>query len=119
MFTVLLIIALTNALTFMVMRLYCVRKIAYGQIQVAKTQAPLMSGRHLPAVPICGCGHAFSFHSPTEEHKPCKYMNRGKYQTFDKRTMNRVFGGWYEGEKCSCVQYVGPLPLPEFMALEA
>lgn len=93
-----------------------------GQRRVRKTTDPVLGypelQRRLPAVPVCGCGHSLSFHSPTETHRPCQHRERGRYRTYESTTLHNFLGGWTDDTKCSCVHYIGPEPLPEFMALE-
>jgi hypothetical protein len=54
--------------------------------------------------PLCGCGHHRSYHS--EGHK-CTF-NVERYSTAR---------GTYR-DTCSCSEYVGPQPLPEYYAPE-
>lgn len=58
--------------------------------------------------PVCGCAHHFSFHDP--ETKACHGMMDGdpvKYNEWDRATA-------WEQIPCTCRQYSGPEPLPEF-----
>jgi hypothetical protein len=52
--------------------------------------------------PICGCGHHFSYHSPTK--KDCRAFVYPNW-------LARLIG---DSEVCQCQQYVGPEPLPEY-----
>lgn len=74
--------------------------------------------RRLPAVPICGCGHAMSFHDPEHPHKQCRYTASKKYTKMDSKLANKVFGGYWDIDYCACLKYIGPEPVPDFMALE-
>lgn len=57
-----------------------------------------------PVEPRCGCGHHRSYH---RDGGKCSY-NVDRYSTAR---------GTYR-DTCSCGQYVGPEPLPEFFAPE-
>jgi hypothetical protein len=59
--------------------------------------------------PICGCGHHYSFH---QDGRECKDTNRRTvYSKVGHDCGKRDF-------PCTCVQYTGPLPVPEFFAAE-
>ena len=54
-----------------------------------------------PVQPICGCKHNVSYHDPkTSECHGRVYCGEGRY------------------EDCTCKQYSGPQPIPEFYAPE-
>lgn len=59
-----------------------------------------------PPLPICGCGHHYSFHHKT--HLDCRAT---VYSSLMSRLLN-------DDETCQCQQYVGPTPLPEYYAPE-
>ena len=60
--------------------------------------------------PICGCGHHHSFHEPATGI--CKGVNRQtKYSNGGSNLGTHPF-------PCTCQQYSGPQPLPEFYATE-
>lgn len=60
-----------------------------------------------PGAPICGCEHHFSMHDP--ETKQCHAPNVKNAYHHDER------GEWVP-IACSCRQYSGPEPLPEYYA---
>lgn len=82
--------------------------------------AGILIGRFLPgpgrsgrsaleeAKPLCGCGHAPSFH---DEKGRCHALN--EVARWDR-------GKWagIESVPCSCQKYTGPEPLPAFYAPE-
>ncbi|GAA2760119.1 hypothetical protein F4554_000326 [Actinopolymorpha rutila] len=82
--------------------------------------AGILIGRFLPGLgrsrrsalgevkPLCGCGHASSFH---EERGRCHALNE----------VTRWDGGRWAGIEsvpCNCQKYTGPEPLPAFYAPE-
>lgn len=54
-----------------------------------------------PPQPICGCQHHHSYHDPKTSE--CH---------------GRVYVGMSTYEDCTCKQYSGPVPLPEYVAQE-
>ena len=67
-----------------------------------------------PPKPVCGCKHHHSFHDP--QTGECHGMMKGKEIEFDKY-QSRTAVGW-ERIPCTCRQYSGPVPLPEFSVHE-
>ena len=64
--------------------------------------------------PVCGCGHHHSYHDPKTSE--CHGQVRGKAIKFtDYASRDPV--AW-EQVQCSCRQYSGPVPIPEFYAPE-
>lgn len=59
--------------------------------------------------PICGCGHHFSSHDP--KTKACNAKVQRKVHQGGAFMHN-------EYKPCSCLQYVGPLPIDTFYAPE-
>lgn len=60
--------------------------------------------------PICGCGHHFSFHTPTTG--VCKGTDRRvKYSAGGSNLGPHDF-------PCGCQTYAGPTPMPEYFAPE-
>jgi hypothetical protein len=55
-----------------------------------------------PAKPVCGCEHELSFHDPKTGECHSKMLIPGY--------------GW--NNDCTCRQYTGPEPLPEYYAPE-
>ena len=54
-----------------------------------------------PVKPVCGCDHHHSYHDPaTGECHGRVYVGMGAY------------------ENCTCKQYSGPVPMPEYYAPE-
>lgn len=49
--------------------------------------------------PICGCGHHICYH---HDGQSCWHGRASKYETGD----------------CGCQKYIGPEPVPEYIALE-
>ncbi len=63
-----------------------------------------------PPEPICGCTHHHSFHEPATGI--CRGVNRHtKYSNGGSNLGIHSF-------PCTCQQYSGPTPLPEFFATE-
>ena len=65
-----------------------------------------------PPEPVCGCGHHHSYHDPATGE--CHGQTKGDPIKFD-------IGGYataYKQVQCSCKQYSGAVPLPEFYAPE-
>lgn len=64
-----------------------------------------------PPKPVCGCKHHHSFHDPGSgkchglADKPTHFTTTGKPIAWAK-------------VPCTCRQYSGPVPLPEYMAQE-
>jgi hypothetical protein len=64
-----------------------------------------------PPKPFCGCGHHHSFHDPAAGQ--C-------HATVEVATHWDSYGNerkWRQ-DPCTCKQYSGPVPLPEFYAPE-
>jgi hypothetical protein len=62
--------------------------------------------------PICGCDHHHSYHDPKTGE--CHGLVQGdpvRYNEYDRPMA-------WEQVQCSCKQYSGPQPLPEFYAPE-
>jgi hypothetical protein len=65
-----------------------------------------------PPRPFCGCGHHHGFHDPkTGECHGLMNGNPLQYDSWDAPTA-------YEQIPCTCRQYSGPVPLPEYVAQE-
>jgi hypothetical protein len=62
--------------------------------------------------PVCGCGHHHGFHDPKTGE--CHGMMNGKPVRYN--TWNEPMA--YEKVPCTCRQYSGPVPMPEFYAPE-
>jgi len=61
-----------------------------------------------PVQPICGCDHHHSYHDPKTGEvrgKPLQYDAYGYTTTWGKA-------------QCTCKQYSGPVPVPEYYAPE-
>jgi len=79
-------------------------------IGAAVYAAGLFTSRFLPArkrgpkpvEPVCGCGHHHGFHDP--QTGEC----HGKM----------LIPGYGHNHPCTCRQYSGPVPLPEYIAPE-
>ena len=67
-----------------------------------------------PVKPVCGCGHHHSYHDPKTAE--CHGMMDGKAIEFDDYA-SRSPVAW-EQVPCTCRQYSGPQPVPEFYAPE-
>lgn len=59
-----------------------------------------------PPKPVCGCGHSVSFHAVGAE--ACAWTGDRHYRS----------GVGPVTPRCTCLKYVGPMPLPEFFAQE-
>jgi hypothetical protein len=68
-----------------------------------------------PPRPVCGCGHNLAHHEVAAAGgSACHAQVRGaitKWNAYGEAI------GWMMG-RCSCKQYTGPTPLPEFFAPE-
>jgi hypothetical protein len=64
-----------------------------------------------PVEPICGCGHGIHDHDP--DTKSCHAQT--KAYRYDRIEEREVFNKYVP---CTCRQYTGPTPLPEFFATE-
>jgi len=67
-----------------------------------------------PVKPFCGCEHHYSYHEPAAIGAPtvCHAQVKGQITKWDG------YGtacGW-EMLQCTCKQYTGPEPLPEYYA---
>jgi hypothetical protein len=60
--------------------------------------------------PVCGCGHHHSYHDP--ETGICNHTKR--LITYEDAYTTK----YGDSLKCSCEQYSGPQPMPEFFAPE-
>ena len=58
-----------------------------------------------PVEPLCGCDHHHSYHDPKTGE--CHGRNQIGY-----------WASQYHYEPCTCRQYSGPVPVPEFYAPE-
>jgi hypothetical protein len=58
-----------------------------------------------PARPVCGCDHDHAYHDP--QTSQC----HGRVEI-------GYWGSQYHYEDCTCRQYSGPLPMPEYFAPE-
>lgn len=57
--------------------------------------------------PTCGCGHHYSFHNKEDGcHFTITYYNQGRMGVRSVLTT------------CTCVQYIGPEPLPRVISIE-
>jgi hypothetical protein len=63
-------------------------------------------------VAVCGCSHHHSFHDPTTSE--CHALMNGNPVKFNSWKEPTAF----EQVRCTCRQYSGPVPLPEFFAPE-
>lgn len=59
-----------------------------------------------PVRPICGCNHSISFHA--DGKGPCAWVGEKHYRS----------GVGTVTPKCTCLTYVGPVPMPELYAPE-
>jgi hypothetical protein len=66
-----------------------------------------------PVEPICGCDHHRSFHDP--QTGQCHGLMRGNPLRYDEDWNTPTA---YKQVPCTCRQYSGPVPLPEFYAPE-
>lgn len=66
--------------------------------------------------PVCGCGHNLAHHEPGEggSASACRMQVKGKITRWNQWS---EAVGW-EMTPCSCRQYTGPQPLPEYYAPE-
>ena len=67
-----------------------------------------------PVEPYCGCDHHHSFHDPKTGE--CHGRVRGEPTKFDDYASRNPVA-WAQVQ-CSCKQYSGPVPMPEFYAPE-
>ena len=65
-----------------------------------------------PVQPVCGCGHHHSYHDPKTGE--CHGMMRGEPAQYD----GMGYATAYKQVPCTCRQYSGPQPVPEFYAPE-
>jgi hypothetical protein len=79
-------------------------------------------GRYMPArrrhpkpkpdpKPICGCEHHLSYHDPETGHSAGTHRVQAPRPNYDTPAH-------YLQRPCTCKQYSGPQPMPEFYALE-
>ena len=64
--------------------------------------------------PVCGCGHHHGFHDPATGE--CHGTVRGEATEFDDYASRNPVA-WAQVQ-CSCRQYSGPVPMPEYYAPE-
>jgi hypothetical protein len=67
-----------------------------------------------PPQPVCGCTHHHGFHDP--QTGECHGVVRGEPIEFDAYAARNPVA-WAQVQ-CSCRQYSGPVPIPEFYAPE-
>ena len=65
-----------------------------------------------PVRPVCGCGHHHSYHDLASSE--CHATVRGKAIKFNAWAEPMA----WDQIQCSCKQYSGPVPLPEYFAPE-
>ena len=85
-----------------------------GRFLPNRRKAPKPPKPARPVRPVCGCGHHHSFHDPKTGE--CHGQVRGEPTEFD-RYPSRSPVAWAQVQ-CSCRQYSGPVPMPEFFAAE-
>lgn len=65
-----------------------------------------------PVEAVCGCDHHHSYHDP--QTGQCHGLMRGKPVKYNAWSEPMA----YEKVPCTCRQYSGPVPMPEFFAPE-
>lgn len=60
----------------------------------------------MPVKPICGCEHSVGFHA--DGVGPCAWVGEKRYRS----------GVGAFTPRCTCLKYVGPIPMPELFAQE-
>lgn len=83
-----------------------------GRLMPARRRTPKPPTLAPPPKPICGCTHHLSFHDPKTSH--CHGLMKGKPVRYDLWNAPTA----YDKVPCTCRQYSGPTPLPEYVAQE-
>lgn len=81
-----------------------------GRFLPARRRTPKPFKPEPPPKPVCGCTHHFALHDP--QTKAC----HGTVKTPKHNAAGGHVGYTYPA--CACRQYVGPIPYPDFVALD-